>query len=159
MVGGQESDRMTGVASVALSSHTISSCERNIHPSFDARNPRNSSLFSSSWLFWRLTSHLFCLSLPEQWQPGRIEFRFCFAFCLSPLLIASSGSVLESTLAITIHSQAFPSSQIVSVTHCATSCVRGAHVKPFHPRGSIFYSLLPKSMHRTSLFSLSLSPR
>jgi len=130
---------------VAPLSHTFSSCERNIHPSPGARNPRNSPPLvtpnSSGG-----SSHIF-LSDPKQWQPGRIEFRFCFAAVHRPL-IASSGSDWESSLVITIHSQTLPSSQSVSVALCATSCVRGAHVTlPSWGVDHLFSRLLPKSMY------------
>ena len=47
VVGEKVGSEDASAASVAKSSHTISSCEGNIHPSLDARDPRNSSLFSS----------------------------------------------------------------------------------------------------------------
>ena len=40
-------------------SHTFSSNEPNIHPSIDARNPRNSSLSRHPEFSWRPNSHLF----------------------------------------------------------------------------------------------------
>ena len=49
-------------------SHTISSCERNIHPSIDARNPRNSPplviLDSSGG-----SSHFFCFNVQNNGNP------------------------------------------------------------------------------------------
>ena len=129
MAGGGQAGSGRAVASVALSSHTISSCERNIHPSIDARNPRNSSLSRHLEFFWRLTSYLFVVWPQNNGNPAPSNCDSALLCRLSPPLIASSGSDGKSTFFITIHSSDVPSqSNERYASHQMASCLRSAYV-------------------------------
>ena len=100
---GNKLDRGTAVLRwhrVPTPSHPVNAT--SIHPSTlailgtrrSSRHPR---------LFWRLKSYISPV-FQNNGDPAAWNLSFCFAFRLSPLLISSSGTDWESTLAITIHS-------------------------------------------------------